>query len=708
MNRRLAGVLGLVVALGMTARAADVQSLEQRARSFYQLLEKGDREKAKTEGPALERDLVAAHDEIDKNKDRMRSDLEGGEDEPTQAVQDPRLRQLEIESLVLDYHLAWVRYQNAQLVDDPGRKKQLLENAADGFSKFTSMKEVADVYAESLYGRGLAYLDLGNYKSARDDLRTAAGLSRTAAKAKLALAEVDRRESGKPEPPPQDTDQMLLDKLADGLPKASADPAAEKDVTTLARGLAARGGDWPAKVQGVVTKKLGDGTPNGVKSSYGLFLLGQLAIDRTRCADVTPLAAAGAGMKDAGRARWRPELLFLDGGCLLNAGKSVEAAGVFEELVREFPDAPRAPEAAYYRVRALDVARAADPARGAAFEDALVTYLTRYPKADGVAEARWMLGDLYRSRGDCTKAAAELGKVPAGTYAVRARFAALECRAGALSDKTSNDERVALARDLRAFVDATPAKGDDAALVARAALMGALVAASTTPPDRQTTVALLADFEKKYPGAKDLVPQALEARLSARVALGQLDDAQRDLDAFVAAKPAGDRGKLLARLGREMAARAARSDGAERDRAQAMARKIYTVLVNEGGDDRDRVELADLELASGDAPAARKLYDEVLGKDATSAEALRGAARAAAQGGDTNGALGYWRQIIESSKPGGTAWYEARIAQVTLLAADGRKTDACNLLRSSRGRSVTAGGDSLATRLHDLEPQVCQ
>jgi hypothetical protein len=80
-----------------------------------------------------------------------------------------------------------------------------------------------------------------------------------------------------------------------------------------------------------------------------------------------------------------------------------------------------------------------------------------------------------------------------------------------------------------------------------------------------------------------------------------------------------------------MAARAARSDGAERDRAQAMARKIYTVLVNEGGDDRDRVELADLELASGDAPAARKLYDEVLGKDATSAEALRGAARAAAR-----------------------------------------------------------------------------
>jgi tetratricopeptide (TPR) repeat protein len=712
VNARLAGavglLVGLVVASGVTARAADVQSLEQRARGFYQLLEKGDREKAKTDGAALEHDLAAAREEIDKTKDRLRADLEGGEDEPSHAVQDPRLRQLEIESLVLDYHLAWVRYQNAQLVDDAGRKKELLENAADGFSKFTSMKDVADVYAESLYGRGLTYLDLGNYKAARDDLRAAAGLSRTAAKAKIALAEVDRRESGKPEPPPQDTDQILLDRLADGLPKASTDPSAEKDVTALARGLAARGGDWPAKVQGVVTKKLDNGTPGGVKSSYGLFLLGQLAIDRNRCADVAPLAAAGGTVKDAGRARWRPELLFLDGGCLLNAGKAAEAAAVFEELVRDFPEAARAPEAAYYRVRALDVARAADPGREAAFEESLTTYITRYPKADGIAEAHWMLSDLYRNRGDCTKAAAELDKVPAGPYAVRARFAALECRAGKLSDKTSNDERVALANDLHAFVDATPAKGDDASLVARAALMGALVASSTTPPDRQTTVALLADFEKKYPGAKDLVPQVLEARLEARVALGQLDDAQRDLDAYVAAKPAADRQKLLAKLGREMATRAARSDGAERDRARAMARKIYAVLVTERGDDRDRVELADLELAAGDAPAARKLYDEVLGKDATSAEALRGAARAAAQGGDTDGALGYWRQIIESSEPGGTAWYEARIAQVTLLASDGRKTDACNLLRSSRGRSTTAGGDSLANRLRELEPQVCQ
>ena len=708
MIGRLAGVLGLVLLLATAATAADVPSLEQRARAFYALLEKGQRERATTEWEQLERDLVAADEQIRANEDRLQKDLEGGEGEPTQAVQDPRLRQLQIESLIVNYHLAWVRYQGAQLVDDAGRKRNLLENAVDGFSKFTSMKEVPEVYAESLYGRGLSYMDMGDWANARQDLRTAAGLSRTVEKAKAALAEVDRKESGKPEPPPQDPDQVLQDKLAAGLPKAAVDPAAEKDVTTLARGLAARGGEWPAKVQKLVTEKLGDGTPAGTRSSYGLFLLGQLAIDQNRCADVAPLASAGTGVKDAGRARWRPELLFLQGGCSLNAGKATEAAAAFDELVRDFPDAPRAPEAAYLRLRALDVARGTDPARTAAFEEALAGYIQRYPKGENVAEARWLLGDLYRSRGDCAKADAELGKVPAGPYASRARFAALECRAATLGPKTTPAERAALVKDLRAFVESTPSKGDDGTRMARAALMGALVAVGATPPDRQAIVALLSGFEEKYPGAKDLVPRVVETRLEARVALGQLAEAERDLDSYLATTPEADRKKLLSKLGSELATRAARNDDPDRDRARAMARKIYAALVRAGGDDRDRVQLADLELGGGDAAAARKIYEEVIARDATSAEALRGAARAAAATGDVDAALGYWRQVIEDSEPGGTSWYEARIAQVTLLSGDGRKGDACNLLRSSRGRSATAGGDVLAKRLGAMEPEVCK
>jgi len=118
--------------------------------------------------------------------------------------------------------------------------------------------------------------------------------------------------------------------------------------------------------------------------------------------------------------------------------------------------------------------------------------------------------------------------------------------------------------------------------------------------------------------------------------------------------------------------------------------------------------LADLELRAGDAAAARRLYEEVLAKDAGSAEALRGAARAAAALGDRDHALAYWRAVLDSSTAGGTAWYEARLAQVTLLAEDGRRGQACELLRAARGRATSAGGDQLETRLRAMEPDVCR
>src|SRR5262249_49942737 len=152
----------------------------------------------------------------------------------------------------------------------------------------------------------------------------------------------------------------------------------------------------------------------------------------------------------------------------------------------------------------------------------------------------------------------------------------------------------------------------------------------------------------------------------------QLADAEHDLDVYLAAPADADRRKTLARLGRQLADRARQGDPGERQQSAALARKVYAALVRDGGDERDSIQLADLMMASGDAAAARKEYDEVLAKNDASAEALRGAARAAAAAGDKPGALGYWRRVIESSTPGGTAWYEARIEQVSLLAGDGR------------------------------------
>ena len=261
---------------------------------------------------------------------------------------------------------------------------------------------------------------------------------------------------------------------------------------------------------------------------------------------------------------------------------------------------------------------------------------------------------------------------------------------------------------LQAFVRETPARPDQA-LVARAALLGAAVAAGGTPPDHTTALALLDGFETRYPEARDLHSRALELRLASRVGAGRLDGVEPDLARYLAQAPPGpDRRRTLAHLGHELAAQAERA-GAERGApAVALARKVYETLMHDGGDANDRITLAELTLRAGDAPAARRLYEDAVKTDGTSAEALRGVARAAAAAGDRDAALGYWKRVLEASPPGGTAWYEARLAEVTLLAGGGRRSQACDIVRTSRGRATSAGADSLEARLRGMESEVCR
>src|SRR6058998_4382706 len=105
-------------------------------------------------------------------------------------------------SLVAAYHLAWVRYHGALLTGDAGKKKALLQKAVEGFSQFLLVNEVPEIYAESLYGRGLAFLDLGETAKAIEDLEAAtqAGAPAVVAKARGALEEARRRTAGRAAP----------------------------------------------------------------------------------------------------------------------------------------------------------------------------------------------------------------------------------------------------------------------------------------------------------------------------------------------------------------------------------------------------------------------------------------------------------------------------------------------------------------------------
>ncbi|TMA97873.1 MAG: hypothetical protein E6J70_15020 [Deltaproteobacteria bacterium] len=403
-----AALFGLLAGSGLAAEgtgaraarpwsAAEYQArldrMQQRTKAFYELLERGERERAAAVWPEIERELAGLGDELQERLDQMRQEVMDRDGDLEELYRSSRWREPEIMSLVATYHLAWVRYQGAQLAGDPARRKDLLQKAVRGFSQFLLVNEVPEIYAESLYGRGLAFLDLGETAKAVEDLEAAtqAGAPAVAGKARAALEEARRRAAGRAAPAENEPEQLLA-RLGELVPRAAGgETGVEKDATALARGLAARGGPWPARVESLVLEKLGADGPAHIRSSWGLLLVGELDVDRGRCADVAALAEASAAVNDAGRMRHRPELLFLDAGCRLNAGRARDAAAEFGILLGESPDAPRAREAAYYRFRALDVARAADPALAGEYEDALATYLARYPRADGAAEARYLL-----------------------------------------------------------------------------------------------------------------------------------------------------------------------------------------------------------------------------------------------------------------------------------------------------------------------------
>jgi hypothetical protein len=75
------------------------------------------------------------------------------------------------------------------------------------------VNEVPDIYAESLYGRGLAFMELGDYAKATEDLTAAAEESSTAGKAKAALEETKRRAAGGKKPAPEEDPDALLARL---------------------------------------------------------------------------------------------------------------------------------------------------------------------------------------------------------------------------------------------------------------------------------------------------------------------------------------------------------------------------------------------------------------------------------------------------------------------------------------------------------------
>src|SRR5262249_11838346 len=107
-----------VPTLRTAALGASLSELETRAKAFYNLLESGQKERAAAVAPELEKELQSSLQELQDRMDRMRDEVMDHDGDIEALYRESRWRDPEIASLVITYHLAWVRYQEAQLTTD--------------------------------------------------------------------------------------------------------------------------------------------------------------------------------------------------------------------------------------------------------------------------------------------------------------------------------------------------------------------------------------------------------------------------------------------------------------------------------------------------------------------------------------------------------------------------------------------------------------
>ena len=487
------------------------------------------------------------------------------------------------------------------------------------------MNEVPEIYAESLYGRGLAFLDLGEYPKAIEDLTAAAERAALGGEgARRARGGAPARGGGKREPGGRTTPRRCSRRLGELLPRgAGGDAAAEKDATTLARGLAARGGAVAGARQSVGRREArrrrraaslelrplpprrsspstADAAPTSRRSSRA-----SAEVTRRR-------ARALAARAPLPRRRLPAE----------RAASRATRPTRFAALLREFPDAPRAREAAYYRFRALDVGARRRPVADAGVRGgARPPTSTRFGKSRGGGRGTLPArASCTASRGDCAHGAGASTAQVTGRAVRDARppRRARVPRRRPRRRRPATRRRACRATPSRAFVQDTPPQGRDQALVARAALLGR---AGRRGRDAARPRGASLDAARRLRDAlsrraRRSIRARSSCRLGARVARGDLDGAGARPRRLLARQGDGRSpdATLLARLGRDLATQAERAaPDRSATRALALARRVYGALVAaERRPARPRSRSPTSSCAPATPPRRARLYEAVL------------------------------------------------------------------------------------------------
>lgn len=777
MIRRL--ILAFLVGAGLCAPAAFGQApdeLVRRAQAIGGRIDAANREgidallqelgelsvafvqAAETAGLAGGRDrevLRQAYAAIAQPMERLRkrneSIMESGERAIIEADGDleefydsPAYQQAQYVAANVRYYLNWLQYYGAGLHEGETRRK-LLREAREGFSAFTSGDAESELVVESILGRGLCALDLGELKAAVGDLATVSRSPRASAerrrKAKLSLLEA-YVQSGNTAAALRESEEILsagdtpeanwvrymrLRALLDAVKRGGGDAAKHRvEVVGLMERLRRAGGAWEQRIAAVAQEAFADADAwkASAQTPFARWELAKLYVQKEDYESARPLLEGVLASDDAGVAKHKAQARYFLGLAQFRAG---EFTAALEHLSGppDGLDGPDVAERSYLVFKAHEaLAVAAGPEADLdALTAAASEFLARAAKHPAAFEARFRLAEMAQRAGEFAEAI-ELYSAVTGDPLIelQAAFATAQCHFELVrsADPAERDARLA---EAGAALDAFEArrvssgvKSDDGALEAigaKAAVMRAVQRKLLTPPDHEGIIAALVEFETKYPQQAELLPQVVRLRLEASRDSGgfalALDQAEKfaallyaDLDAVAVEELAGS----FIRAG---ARRAGEGDRAASDTAQRVAAALFAPVVAAGeAGARTKLTLARLRENAGELDVAAALYREILDSSQTSTTAVRGLARIAEAQERHDEALQYWSKLGEVVNPGDLPWYESHYERARVLEQRGAAAAACELLGSLRAAMPGLQDAELREKLTGLYERSCR
>ncbi len=656
------------------------------------------------------------------------------------------------------YFLNWLHYVGSFVSEGQSRKK-LLEEAAKGFSEFAVGEQSSQLKRESLFGRALCEKELKQFDWAVRDfellLKDPALPADLERKVRTAMAEArsrsargERTDSERAESAADAQVRAMLQRaqsLFESRKKATGEARLKPllEAVALLDEVRKQGGSWKEKADALANTEITEQEAAIIdeqKNPFPQWGQARDLLQKSEFAKAVPFLREVLTSDDPKAALHHRDAQYYLGVGLFQLRDYRESATQLTKFLTADGVPPQfGAEAMYLRFKAAEALYAKEPTpdSGKLYLDAIKDFIRRYPDHKSIFEAYFRLGEYNQKQENYLAAVESYQKVSGDpAFRTRADFATLQSYFSlldALDEKrngsgiSEKELRQRTAAGLHAFwknsaelEKINPAVAKQVPLQdyrGKVSVMNAAFLSKDVDTKAADIIALLQDFEKKYPDEKDAFAKVARIRLVALEKAGRFADLEKEVDnIFTRFKP-DEQKELLAGLSKvlpiDIKKLEKKNDKENLLTAKRTLARLYANRLQQGeafAEDESpaqfKYELAQLYLDVKDYDKATPIYQE-LQQSAYSLVSLAGLAQIAAVKGDQHQAITYWEEMLKGTQAGDPLWFRGTFEVAQLNATLGNTDLACKTISGARAMLGRLGEQGLKRRIQDLGVQTC-